>query len=103
MLAPAATLVQQEGPNSPLAGFKCSTDRTTVVSVAVWGNEMTGQDGSTWIQYGITLSRSYKGQDGKWYPSSSDRAHVIPVLLFLLNRAHDWIVLQRLEDSTIPF
>jgi hypothetical protein len=74
-----------------------------MLEVTVWANPMQGQDGSTWTQYAITMAKSYKGQDGKWHPASSYRQHELPVLYFLLRRAHDWCLSQRMEDSTIPF
>jgi hypothetical protein len=87
----------------PVASWKCPSDRTTMLEVAVWENEVTHGDGSKGTQYAIVPSRSYKGQDGKWRPSFSCRQHDIPVLLFLLDKAHSWCLAARTEDSTIPF
>jgi hypothetical protein len=86
----------------PAASWKCNSDRTTLLEVAVWANEVS-KDGASWTQYAATVRRSYRGQDGRWHDSSSYRQHDIPVLLFLLDKAHAWCLSVRTEDSTIPF
>lgn len=89
-------------PACPLASFQSNSDRTTTLTVAVWGNPMTGEDGSTWIRYEMTFSRSSKGQDGTWRPSASYRVQDIPVLLYLLQKAYDWVTATRQEHTDVP-
>jgi hypothetical protein len=87
----------------PLATFRSSTDRTTVLEVNVWENEMVGQDGSRWIQYALTFRRSCKDpRDGRWRDSASYRNHDIPVLVYLLDKAQAFILAQRAQGSTVP-
>jgi hypothetical protein len=88
----------------PEVSYRCFTDRTTRLEVAVWANEMTGQDGSTYKQHAITFSRNYKDGSGTWVNDSrSYRAHDLPVLLYLLDRAYKYTLDSRTEDSAVPF
>ncbi|HEY7327862.1 MAG TPA: hypothetical protein VH592_09495 [Gemmataceae bacterium] len=79
------------------------TDRTTNIEVAVWSHEAQF-DGQVQLRYTCTISRSYrKDTDGKaeWVKNGSFRTHDVPVLCFLLEQAHAWMLSQRL-DSDVP-
>jgi hypothetical protein len=87
----------------PVASFRCTSDRSTSLEVSVWGNLIRNPDGTTWTQFSISLHRSYKHNDGCWYSSTSWKGHDVPVLLFLLGKAHDWVLQQRTHDAPVPF
>src|SRR4051812_48597429 len=50
----------------PAVSYRLMSDRTTSIEAAVWSNEMQNGDGEKWTQYSVTLSRSYKDQNGQW-------------------------------------
>lgn len=88
----------------PAIVFSLWTDRSTNVEVAVWPHKVPF-DGKVQTRYTCTISRAYrKDTDGhaEWVKNSSFRTHDVPVLCFLLERAHAWMLAQRL-DSGIPF
>ncbi len=91
-------------PKRPDISWSLWTDRVTTVEVAVWSNEVEFE-GKTQTRYTCTISRSYRkdtnGQ-AEWVRNSSFRTHDVPVLCFLLARAHSWMLAQRL-DAGVPF
>jgi hypothetical protein len=88
----------------PEVSYRCFTDRMTRLEVAVWANELTGTDGATYKQHALTFTRSYKDGDGYWQDGSRwYRAHDMPVLLYLLERAYQYTLDSRTEDTTVPF
>ena len=89
----------------PLVSYRLNSDRTTSISLAVWGNTYTNQQGEEYEQVTITAQRSYKDQQGQWQAQvkSSWRVHDLPVLLYLLQKAHSFAMSRRCDDSSIPF
>ena len=98
--APAAP--KNGGPRKPDQAYKVFSDKTTVLEVAVWENEVV-YDGKTSVQHSIVLTRSYKNGEGKWVPSTAYRTHDLPHVRVLLDLAHAWCVGRRTEDGSIPF
>jgi hypothetical protein len=86
--------------------FKCFSDGSTQIQVAIWSREVQTQTGS-FTQYSCTVGRSWRDQQGNWHDSSKDdagnsrmisfRHHDIPVLCYLLEKAYDWILSQRVQ------
>ncbi len=73
-------------------------------AVAAWPNEVV-LDGKVRTRYSCTISRTdRKETDGhtEWIKNGSFRTHDLPVLCFLLERAHAWMLAQRL-DAGVPF
>jgi hypothetical protein len=84
--------------------FSLWSDRTTKIDVAVWSNEVL-VDGKAQNRCTCAISRTYRKEtDGQpeWVKSGSFRTHDVPVLCFLLERAHAWMLAQRL-DTDVPF
>lgn len=87
----------------PEVTYRCSVDKGTSIECSVWANQMQNGSGETWTQYSITIKRSYKDQTGTWVNGGSYRAHDLPVLQFLLTKAHAYCLNMRTDDSSIPF
>lgn len=85
----------------PVQSYRVHSDRTTSIELAIWSNEVDYGDGNKGVQYSTTINRSYKGNDG-WERQKhpSFRAHDIVVLQFLLRKAHDWMLQQRVVEDT---
>src|SRR2546421_91794 len=85
----------------PVFSMKLRSDRTTVIEVAVWADEVQYQEGPS-IQPSITVQRSYKTDDGwKNQDKPSFRQHDLPILFFLLEKAQAWVFEQRTESTPI--
>ena len=104
---PAAPKVAEPPKDGPVATFAALSDRTTRLEVAAWGRviKVNGEDV---LQYALTVSRSWQDKDGAWRPNGSYRVHDVPVLLFLVQQAHHWCLLQRTDitiatDEPLPF
>ena len=93
-------------PNRPAASFAAYSDRTTRIEVAVWAKKVTVSEREEYTQYTLTLSRSWQ-KGGNWQGNAAFRAHDVPVLLFLVERAYHWCVAQRttvtIGDEPLPF
>ena len=86
----------------PNQTFKIHSDRTTVLEVAIWENEVRYDDKVS-VQHSIQLSRSYKNGDGKWVSNTAYRTHDLPLVRFLMDKAHSWCTDRRTQDSSCPF
>jgi hypothetical protein len=100
--APAPRIPQNGSKRKPDQTFKVWSDKTTILEVAIWENEVRYDDKVS-VQHSIVLSRSFKNAEGKWGPSTAYRTHDLPLVSCLLDRAHAWCVSRRTEDSSIPF
>ena len=89
----------------PLVSYRLNSDRTTSVSLAVWANTYTNQQGEEYEQLSVTVQRSYKDQQGQWQTQTkpSWRVHDLVALMHLLNKAHSFALNRRTDDSSIPF
>lgn len=88
-----SAVVQPEGPvdgdkRKPAASWCVQSDRTTTVELACWTNTHRTQGGEEYEHLSFTVTRSYKNQDDQWVKGGSWRTHDIPVLMFLLSKAH---------------
>jgi hypothetical protein len=105
---PAETPTKPELPkNRPVASFIAQSDRTTRLEVAAWGRTIKVDDEEI-IQYALTFRRSWRDKEGTWNQNGSYRVHDVPVLLFLVQQAYHWCVLQRTDisiasDEPLPF
>ena len=97
--------VNGNGKHQPLVSYRLNSDRTTSISLAVWANTYTNQQGEEYEQLTVTVQRSYLDQQEQWQRQDkpSWRVHDLPVLLFLLQKAHSFALNRRTHDSSIPF
>lgn len=87
----------QEAKKKPVMSFKTMSDRTTSLETAIWANENEGDNGHKFTSYSITLSRSYRKEDGTWVPGPSFRPHDLPVVQFLIGKCYDWIMSEKTD------
>ncbi len=90
------------GKRKPDQTYKVYSDRTTVLEVGIWENEVRYDDKVS-VQHTIQISRSFKNGEGKWVSSTTYRTHDLPHVRVLLDLAHGWCVERRTEDGSIPF
>lgn len=74
------------------------TDRSTSIEVAVWENEIEGEE-RTFTTYNVTLKRSYRDEKGVWHPNQNFRPHDLPVVLHAMAKAHGWILDKKTESE----
>ena len=91
-VVPAPPLDTHPDKPQPLVSYRLNSDRTTSISLAVWANTYTNQQGEEYEQLTLTVQRSYKDQQGQWQAQvkPSWRVHDLPVLLFLIEKAHSF-------------
>ncbi len=91
-----------EEKRKPLISYRLNSDRTTSIELAIWSNLFRNAADEEYEQLSITIQRSYKTDDG-WQKGGSYRVHDVPVLMFLMEKAHAFALDRRTTDSTIPF
>src|SRR5205823_1328485 len=103
--ADQTTHSQPDGGNGdrrrPAASWRLQSDRTTSVEVSAWLNTHTSAGGEEYEQVSFTIQRSYRTDQG-WQRGGSWRTHDVPVLLFLLEKAHAF-ALERRVTADVPF
>jgi hypothetical protein len=103
--AQATTGTAQAEKKRPVMSFKLFSDQRTSIEAAVWGNPVKYDNQET-IQYSVTITRSYKADDG-WHQGGSFRVHDLPILDYLVRKCHDWCLEQRttvlVNGAPVPF
>lgn len=84
----------------PVMSIKASSDRTTSLEIAVWLNSNEGENGQKFDSYSLSINRSYRKEDGQWVQNTNFRPHDLPVLLFLVNKAYDYILSEKAESTS---
>ena len=93
----------QDDKRKPLVTFRINSDRATSISLSLWANMMTNsRTGEQFEQLSVTFQRRYLDDQG-WHTGGSWRIHDLPVLVFLIQKAHAFALDRRCEDSSIPF
>jgi hypothetical protein len=100
---PPETNGQQNG-RRPLVSWKLHSDRSTIIEVACWPNVYRNQAGEEYEQLSFTAQRSYRDQCDQWQTQTkaSWRTHDLPILLFLLQKAHAFALERRMTEH-VPF
>jgi hypothetical protein len=83
----------------PVVSWRVQSDRTTSVELACWVNTYRTQAGEEYEQLSFTVTRSYKNSEEQWVKGGSWRTHDIPVLMFLLSKAHAYALDNRTTVS----
>lgn len=109
--APAETPVEQppepprngEAKNRPIASWSVNTDRTTRLECSLWSNLHKTKEGEEYEQITVTLTRSYKTDQG-WVKQDrpSFRVHDLPLVLYLVQKAQNYGYERRTTDNA-PF
>ena len=88
----------------PIVTFRLNSDRSTSLSLSVWCNTMKNTvTGDEYEQLSVTFQRRYLDRNEQWQTGGSWRVHDLPVLLFLLEKAHSFCLNRRCDDSSLPF
>lgn len=86
----------------PVVSYRINSDRTTSIELAVWSNTYRNGQGEEYEQLSVTVQRSYKTDEG-WQKGGAWRIHDLPVLMFLIQKAHCFALDRRTTDSSCPF
>lgn len=80
------------------------SDRGTLIELNCWPNVYRTADGEEFERLSFTLKRSYRDADGQWQTQKTPswRTHDVPVVLYLLHKAHAF-ALDRRAAADIPF
>lgn len=84
------------GHRRPEISWRLNSDRTTSIEVAAWLNVYKTQQGEEYEQVSFTVQRSYRDQNDVWAKGGSWRNHDLPVLVYLLQKAHGWALDRRM-------
>jgi hypothetical protein len=71
---------------------------TGAISAAVWKNTIADKEKEA-VFYTVTLQRRYKDKEGNWQTTYSLRTGDLPKATLVLNKAYEFIVLKREEES----
>jgi hypothetical protein len=74
-------------------------DRNSAVAVSIYQEECTDHEGRVSTVHSVNVQSRWRDADGTWKDSASLRRSQLPVLMYCLQKAHDWI-LQR--DPNAP-
>jgi hypothetical protein len=100
---PAQHHPQGNGAREPDVRWSVQSDKSTRIDVECFVNRFVTQSGEGYEQVSTVVTRSFLGQDGNWVRHGSWRTHDIPVLQFLLAKAHAFALDRRTQDSGLPF
>ncbi len=102
--APSTGENDNGAPRKPVISWRLMSDRTTSVELACWVNTYRTQSGEEYEQLSFTVQRSYRDQEGTWAKGGSWRTHDLPVLTFLIAKAHAYALDRRTTLNTeVPF
>lgn len=100
---PAQHSPQSNGTREPDIRWSVQSDKSTRIDVECFVNLYVTQNGEGYEQVHTVVTRSFLGQDGRWMRHGNWRTHDIPVLQFLLTKAHAFALDRRKLDSSMPF
>jgi hypothetical protein len=101
--APPPPPAQGNGARGPDVRWSIQSDKSTLIAVECFVNSYVHRNGEGYEQVHTVVTRSFLGQDGKWVRHQNWRTHDIPILLFLLAKAHAYALERRTDDSSMPF
>jgi hypothetical protein len=69
-----------------------AADRNSAVGVAVYQEECSDCEGRTSTVHAVTVQSRWRNADGTWKDSALLRRTQLPVLMYCLQKAHDWLL-----------
>jgi hypothetical protein len=90
---------QPEKPRPIMSFGPYPSDRNTSIEASIWKNEIEG-DGGTFAVFNVTLKRSYRDDKGDWQQNQNFRPHDLPVAIYALSKAHNYIMDQKSNGSS---
>ena len=91
----------RRGPRTPPVASWSSYSQGGQIEVAVWENVGPDRNGKERMTYSVTMTRSYKQDDGEYRRTKSLFSGDVPVAIVLLQVAMAWII-QNQARSTDP-
>lgn len=85
---------REGGHNLPLKSF-----RSGALSVAIWENEVLGNDGEPSTFRTVTFERRYKDKQGEWKSTNALRINDLPKASLLLSKAYEYLVLTGTDEE----
>lgn len=82
---------EKKSPVATFGSYPCGGGST--VEAAVWANE-TEIEGRQVTTYAVSFDRNYREGDS-WKKTKAMRTQDVPVLIFALGKAYDWILGQK--------
>lgn len=73
--------------------------RAGAISVSIWENDGTGNDGLPTKFRTASFERRYKDKSGEWKSANNLRLHDLPKAALLLNKAYEYLLLGAKEDD----
>jgi hypothetical protein len=101
--APPPPPAQSNGAREPDIRWSIQSDKATRIEVECFVNQYVSQSGEGYEQVHTVVVRSFLGQDGTWVRHGNWRTHDLPILQFLLAKAHAFALDRRTLDSSMPF
>jgi hypothetical protein len=99
---PAPGLALEEGkekqPVFQVGPIAC--DDNHAIGVAVWAWRNTGAEAWSGPVHAVTIQSRQRQAGGPWKDSPSFRGLQLPILIYCLQKAHDWILRQRDPQNT---
>jgi hypothetical protein len=89
-----------------MASWQLASDRTTWIELVCWKSNAVTEDGTSYERLSYSLRRTCKDEKGKFRDEGKPRwrTHDLPVLIFLLAKAHALALEHRLvTTSEVPF
>lgn len=88
----------------PVISWRLMSDRTTSIELSCWVNTYRTQSGEEYEQLSFTVQRSYRDQTGTWVKGGAWRTHDLPILTFLVGKAHAYALDRRTTvNAECPF
>jgi hypothetical protein len=89
-----------------LASWQLASDRTTWIELVCWKATAVTEDGAPYERLSYSVRRTCKDEKGKFRDEAKPRwrTHDLPVLIFLLAKAHALALEHRLVPTNeVPF
>ncbi|KYK25749.1 hypothetical protein AYK26_01910 [Euryarchaeota archaeon SM23-78] len=84
-----------EKPNKPIKKFKAGA-----ISATIWENQGKNKQGESISYNSISFDRNYKDANDEWQTTNSLRMSDLPKAALVLNKAYEFLALNRPEAET---
>ena len=74
--------------------------RAGAISATIWQNEGHTREGASALFNTISFERGYKDKEGNWKSTTSLRIGDIPRAVVVLNKAYEYLILNKSEANT---
>ena len=85
---------RSDTPNTPVKKFKAGA-----ISATIWENQSKDKQGEDISYNSVSFDRNYKDANGQWQKTSSLRMSDLPRAVLVLNKAYEFLALNRPESE----